>query len=235
MKSSSLKKTKKAGRTIHASPPFNKGGTGGIFGAKQQLNELQIDMLREIANIGACHAANALSQLVQKRIMIHVPRISKFSLSDLSDIFNGPETLVAGLYAPVSGEISGNMLFLLSSKDAFTIVDLLWGRPMGETKALTERDRELLRQASNILIASYLMAMTKFTGMTSSAAPAAVAFDMLGAVFDAIAVEVNARTENAVLVETNILETADKVNGLLFFMPDVDCLDKTLQKMRVES
>ncbi len=200
---------------------------------KQQLDELQMDMLREIANIGACHAASALSQLVQKKIMIQVPKISKFSLANLSDIFNGPETLVAGLYAQVSGEISGNMLFLLSSKDAFTIIDLLWGRSIGGTNALVEKDRELLRQASNILIASYLTAMTKFTGMTSSAAPAAVAFDMLGAVLDAVAVEVDSKEQNALLVETEILETGDKVDGLLFFIPDPNCLNRTLQRMRV--
>jgi len=39
----------------------------------RDLKERQIDALREVANIGAGHAATALSQLTNCRIMISVP------------------------------------------------------------------------------------------------------------------------------------------------------------------
>jgi hypothetical protein len=40
------------------------------------LKELQLDALREVANIGAGHAATALSQMTNHTIMIAVPEVN---------------------------------------------------------------------------------------------------------------------------------------------------------------
>jgi len=40
------------------------------------LKELQLDALREVANIGAGHAATALSQLTGRTVMIGVPEVN---------------------------------------------------------------------------------------------------------------------------------------------------------------
>ena len=40
----------------------------------RELGSLQLDGLREVANIGAGHAATALSQLTNRRIMVGVPQ-----------------------------------------------------------------------------------------------------------------------------------------------------------------
>jgi len=201
---------------------------------KQKLTDLQMDALREIANIGACHAATALSQLVQKKILIDVPQITIVRFPDLTSIFDGPETMVVGMYTPIFGEISGSILFLLPREDALRIVDMLWGRSSGNTKTLKEKDLELLRQTANILVASYLSALTKFIGLTTLASSSAISFDMLGAIVDAIVIETNLKADEAVLVETELLETSDRVKGLMFFIPDNESIDKILYKIKAE-
>ena len=47
------------------------------------LKALQLDALREVANIGAGHAATALSQLTGSTIMITVPTIHITRLEDV--------------------------------------------------------------------------------------------------------------------------------------------------------
>jgi chemotaxis protein CheC len=42
----------------------------------RDLKALQIDALREVANIGAGHARRPLSQMTDRRIMISVPQIN---------------------------------------------------------------------------------------------------------------------------------------------------------------
>ena len=42
----------------------------------RRLTPRQLDALREVANIGAGHAATALSQMTEQRIMISVPQLS---------------------------------------------------------------------------------------------------------------------------------------------------------------
>ena len=50
----------------------------------QDLQELQLDALREVASIGAGHAATALSQMTASRIMISVPRLQIARLEETS-------------------------------------------------------------------------------------------------------------------------------------------------------
>jgi hypothetical protein len=48
----------------------------GDHGRRPGLKELQLDALREVANIGAGHAATALSQMTNRTIMIAVPEVN---------------------------------------------------------------------------------------------------------------------------------------------------------------
>ncbi len=169
---------------------------------------------------------------MSKKILIEVPEVSIVSFPNLTNVFDGPETMVVGMYSPIYGEISGDILFMLPRIDALKIVDLLWGHPVGEAKTLKDKDRELLRQTTNILIASYLSALTKFVGLTSLSSSSAISYDMLGAILDAIIVETNLKAEEAVLIETKLIESTNTVTGLLFFIPDQESISTILKKVK---
>ena len=171
---------------------------------------------------------------MQKKILINVPRVSIVPFPNFMDLYNGPETMVAGMYTPVFGDISGSILLIFPKDDAMRVVDLLWGQTIGTTKTFKEKDRELLRQAANILVASYLSALTKFVKLTSLAASSAISLDMLGAIVDAIVIEANIKPEEAVLVETDLVVSAHRVKGLMLFIPDYQSIDKILQKIKAE-
>ncbi|HWR57022.1 MAG TPA: chemotaxis protein CheC, partial [Negativicutes bacterium] len=51
-----------------------------------QLNALQLDALREIGNVGAGNAATALSQLINKKINMSVPKVSVAPIGDVPDL-----------------------------------------------------------------------------------------------------------------------------------------------------
>ena len=60
----------------------------------RELKELQLDALREVANIGAGHAATALSQMTNRTIMIAVPEVNVRALEDVTDLVgSGDEVL----------------------------------------------------------------------------------------------------------------------------------------------
>ena len=52
-----------------------------------ELNEVHIDILKEVGNIGAGNAATSLSQMLSKRIEMNVPEVS---LLDYNDIIEYP-------------------------------------------------------------------------------------------------------------------------------------------------
>ena len=64
------------------------------------LKELQLDALREVANIGAGHAATALSQLTGRTVMIGVPEVNVRPLEDVSELLGPSDEVIAAYDAP---------------------------------------------------------------------------------------------------------------------------------------
>src|SRR5438128_2109597 len=89
----------------------------------RDLKELQIDALREVANIGAGHAATALSQLTNRKIMISVPQINIVRLEEVPDLLGNPQDVVAAVLMHMLGDLTGRTLLLLPSVPSL-VVDL---------------------------------------------------------------------------------------------------------------
>ncbi|TET22186.1 MAG: hypothetical protein E3J78_03315, partial [Candidatus Cloacimonadota bacterium] len=62
-----------------------------------QLNERQLDSIKEISNIGSGHAATALSQLTKKKVMVSVPEVKVLKVEQLPSLFPEAEEIVVGI------------------------------------------------------------------------------------------------------------------------------------------
>ena len=80
------------------------------MGNLQELKELQLDALREVANIGAGHAATALSQLTDCRIMISVPEINVTRIEDVPEMLGEAEQVVTAVLMHMLGDLTGRTL-----------------------------------------------------------------------------------------------------------------------------
>ena len=99
-----------------------------------ELSAAQMDALREIGNVGAGNSATALSQIINRRIEMNVPKVSIVPLGDVPDLVGGPDAMVVGVFLRVYGEAPSNILFLLPKDSAFYLVDTLMGKSHGDTR-----------------------------------------------------------------------------------------------------
>src|SRR3989304_377767 len=99
----------------------------------RDLKELQIDALREVANIGAGHAATALSQLTNRRIMISVPQINIARLEEVPELLGNPQDVVAAVLMHMLGDLTGRTLLLFPEAMGRRLCDMLLRRPVGAT------------------------------------------------------------------------------------------------------
>ena len=96
------------------------------------LSPVQMDALREIGNVGAGNSATALSQIINRRIDMDVPRVSIVPLEEVPELVGGPDTMVVGVFLRVYGKAPSNILFLLPRDSAFYLVDMLMGKKHGD-------------------------------------------------------------------------------------------------------
>ncbi len=125
------------------------------------LNNEQLDALKEIGNIGAGNAAIALSQLLNKKVMINVPRVSLISRDKISEseFMIAPDEVSIAVSLKILGALKGGMLVLFSQKSALLMIDVLLQRKAGTTQFLTTVDTSAISESSHILSSSYLNAV----------------------------------------------------------------------------
>ena len=64
----------------------------------ESMDDIEFDVLTEIGNIGAGNATTALSQLINARIDMRVPKVELLTFAELAEVIGGAETLVQAFY-----------------------------------------------------------------------------------------------------------------------------------------
>src|SRR5262245_32258766 len=100
----------------------------------RDLKALQLDALKEVANIGAGHAATALSQMTNSKIMISVPRITVTPLEAVPAQMKNPDNIVAAVLMQMVGDLTGRTLMMIPESDARSLCDRLLSRAPGTTQ-----------------------------------------------------------------------------------------------------
>lgn len=197
----------------------------------RSLSPMQLDALREVGGIGAGHAATALSQLVDRSVALEVPRIEVVGLSEIPYLFGGPEQLVGAVYARMLGDLSGGILFLAGREAALALVDLMRGHEVGTAKSMGHEEEALLRHVASILISAYLAAIARMADVDVLPSSPSLAFDMAGALLQAVVAEMSVTGAEAVLVRTAFVDEGRSVEAALFFVPDPESLAVILGRL----
>lgn len=198
------------------------------------LSPVQLDALREIGNIGAGNSATALSQVLNKKIDMNVPRVSLVPIEDVPDLVGGPDAIIVAVFLRVYGKAPGNILFLMPKQNALLMVDDLMGRPHGTTKVIDDMDASALKEVGNILTGSYLNAFFHFTNIAMLPSIPALAVDMAGAILNIVLVQLGQMGDHAMVIETKFLADDDSVNGHFFLVPDPGSLGTLVKAVGVE-
>ena len=198
------------------------------------LSPNQLDALREIGNVGAGNSATALSQIINKRIDMNVPKVALVPIESVPDLVGGPDAIVVGVFLRIYGKAPGNVLFLLPQKSAFYLVDTLMGREHGTTKSLDFMDESALMEIGNILSGAYLNAFFNFTHISMLPSIPALAMDMAGAILNIILVQLGQMGDQAMVIETQFLAEDDGINGHFFLVPDPGSLGTLIKAVGVE-
>lgn len=197
----------------------------------KELSPLQLDALREVGNIGSGNAALALSTIVDKKVMLSVPRASLVPLVDVPSLVGGAETAVAGIYLLISGEASGSMLLLLAEDSAQELARIMVSG--GGEGDLSTVERSALQETGSILASSYLNALSQMTGMLLRPSVPGFALDMAGAIIDFILVEISQSDDCVLVIETQFDIMEHVIRGHLILFPDLGSLDIILGRLGV--
>jgi chemotaxis protein CheC len=201
----------------------------------RDLKESQLDAMREVANIGAGHAATALSQMTNRKIMITVPRVNVRPLEEACDIVGTPGEVIAAILMHMMGDLTGRALLMFPQPAARTICDFLLRREMGTTQNFGEMEKSALKEAGNILASAYLNALSDFMGMMLVPSVPSLTIDLSGAILTSAHLNFGHDRDYAFCVETSfrVEGTNDSLGGHFLLLPDIASVRSIFDAIRL--
>jgi chemotaxis protein CheC len=200
----------------------------------RSLKAIQIDALREVANIGAGHAATALSQMVGRTIMISVPTINVARLEDMPPQVTAPDEPVAAVLMHMLGDLTGRTLLVFPRHTAIRLAAMLLRRESSGDE-FTEMEQSAIKEAGNILSSAYMNALSDFMGMMLLPSPPSLAIDMSTAVLTTAYLQFGSDRDYVFCVESEFYMTDvdEKLRGFFLLLPDPASLQAILRAVRV--
>ena len=199
----------------------------------QDLTPLQTDVLKEVTNVGAGHAATALAQLAGARIAIDVPQVYVSPLLDIVNRASVPGEDVCVVSMRVLGDLVGQILFVMHPSSAGQLIDILLRRPAGTSTVTGTMERSGLQETGNILASSFLNALARWMGKILLPSVPTVAIDKAA---EAVKLVAHGQVGDVLAVETSFLLDGDaprKISGVFVFLLEGSSLESILNTLRV--
>ncbi|MEX3744454.1 MULTISPECIES: chemotaxis protein CheC [Lysinibacillus] len=205
----------------------------------QKITSLHLDVFKEIGNIGAAHAATALSNLLGKKIDMRVPKVEMVSFNDMMELAGGSENVVVGIYLRIEGDAEGSMFFILPIEQANRFIRrLIYDESFDFKKQpVSELGLSAMQEMGNILSGSYLSALSDFTNLKIYPTVPGLSVDMFGAIISIGLIELSHISDNVIVINTSIFEDGaedqETVKGHFFLLPDPDSFDAIFKALGV--
>jgi len=201
----------------------------------RNLKPNQLDALREVANIGAGHAATALSQMTGGTIMISVPTINIARLEEVPPQVSGPEEPVAAVLMHMLGDLTGRTLLVFPKPTAIRLSEMMLRRPQGSSVDLGELEQSAIKEAGNILSGAYMNALSDFMGLMLLPSPPSLAIDMSDAVLTTAYLQFGSDRDYVFCVESEFFlqDLGERLRGFFLLLPDYASLQAILKAIRV--
>lgn len=203
-----------------------------MINSLEKVNEMYLDVLKELGNIGAGNATTAISSLLGTRIDMQVPKVKLLTFQEFGSAITKEDDIIVAVYLHVESDIEGSMMFLLTMNSAKYLVNRLMGRSDNEKAAFDEMDMSALKEIGNIIAGSYLSALSSLTQLKITPSVPFLAIDMAAAILSVPAIQFGQYGDNALLIETEFGDDV-MINGFFILLPELDSYEKLLSSLGI--
>jgi chemotaxis protein CheC len=116
------------------------------------LNELELDALTELVNLGVSNAALSLREMVQEEVLLSVPKVSIFTREEaIANLQERENKRLVAVHQDFAGDISGRALLIFPEAQSMELVRAVVGGDLS-LEDIMELEQEALAETGNILL-----------------------------------------------------------------------------------
>ena len=199
----------------------------------EQLQDMHLDVLKELGNIGSGNAASALADFLQCETDIGVPMVRMLNFDDAVNFLGGPENVAIGMLVNIREDINGMMLYIIEQSFASKMTSALFGSEIEDLMNMNDMERSLISEVGNIMAASYINAIASMTGMTIDISVPVLTTDMVGAILSVPTIEF-AKVGNKVLfIDVGFIMGGEEIKSNMILVPEMHSLETLFTRLGV--
>ncbi|MBQ3421506.1 MAG: chemotaxis protein CheC [Romboutsia sp.] len=208
------------------------------------MTNLNIDIIKEVANIASGNAISALADLTDKKLDIYIPNISDIDLRDIPMLMGDEEDIIVAIQQDILTGFKGSILFAI---DEISFKKLLFTIKSKYDECeyecfeninilnLNEMESSIVKEIGNILTGSYLSAIATLIGSEVNPSVPKVAIDMAGTILCDSVIKSNQIENNRLFViNTELYLEESRVNSQIFLLPEENEIEKLVKKIRTK-
>lgn len=186
-----------------------------------KLDELSMDALTEMFNLGVGQAAHAFSQIAGDTVSLTVPRVLLLSRNQVNMHMGlGAQAAVSAVRQQYSGAINAEAVLMFPAERGLQLVQMMVGGEL-PLDQLAEMEQEALSEIGNILLNSVMASVADTLKIKLDGSLPSVE---LSHVQDVLAVDGNPSV-SVLLIDIQFEVAAREVQGMLAFLLDVPSQD----------
>lgn len=189
-----------------------------------EIDKFDLDMLREVANVGAGNAASALSVMTGQSIDIRVPTCELLGYSEMAERLGGADSVMLAMLVKISGDVDGFVLFMQRLAQAQETMRTLAGCELQEGD-MNVANYEPMREVANILVGTYISSIAEMAGISIIPSVPEITIDMAMAIMNVPVLLYGAVGDEVLMMEAEFLGFARNLTGAFYLVPTPDSLD----------
>ena len=198
-----------------------------------ELSTMEIDTLREIGSIGTGNAAAALSVMLGRNVRITLPEVRIMGYNEAIEWIGGPEAITAGVMVRISGQMTGIMLSVQSLEFVNLVLSSMLSEEVRDYEDLKELERSALIEIGNIMISTFINALSGLADISVDLTVPSLSVDMQGAILAVPMAEYGGQSDYLMTIGGNFMCDNQVVPCRLLLSPDVRSLNFLLRKLGV--
>jgi len=181
------------------------------------LNATELDVLKELASIGANAAGTALSNLTNQTVSNISPKVELCEVENVKNEIKNPEEKVAAICVGVF-EKNSSVLITFKKKYALLLVDMLMDKKLGTTEEFDDMSKSAFNEMGNIVVCAYVSAVANFLNTKIGVDMPLSTIDMVGSVVDAAIVQIAVESNKVLITDANFSINNEIIGAKIYFL-----------------
>ncbi|UCC21082.1 MAG: chemotaxis protein CheC [Promethearchaeota archaeon] len=205
-----------------------------------ELTEAQLDMLKEMGNIGSGHAITALSELLNKNVEVSLTSVDIYTFWKVPDVFDNRNIEVVGIYSEIPVNSNLAIIQIFPKESILNLINLLNNsnrkslKDINTISDLDEFSYSIISEIGNILSGNYASALADLLSIKLIPKVPRIAIDTLNAILNSVIAKYSQLIDYILLINTKLIVSDLKLNGTICLIPNINILRSLFEILNIK-